>query len=80
TPWLYVVLGFVLLPFALRRYLREGAVVPLFFLFSGGAYLLSILIGANSTELRYCVWTMLCTLLALAFLLRSRQTPAPAQA
>jgi hypothetical protein len=80
TPWLYVALGFVLLPFALRRYLREGVVVPLFFLFSGGAYLLSILIGANSTEFRYCVWTMLCTLLALAFLLRPRQATEPALA
>jgi hypothetical protein len=78
TPWLYVVLGFVLLPFALRSYLREGAVLPLLFLFSGGAYLLSILIGANATEFRYCVWPMLCTLLALACLLLRTRTREPA--
>jgi hypothetical protein len=78
TPWIYVILSFALLPFALRRYLREGAALPLLFLFSGGAYLLSILVGANATEYRYCVWTILCTLLALAFMLRPRQRPEPA--
>jgi hypothetical protein len=80
TPWIYVILSFVLLPFALLRYLREGAPLPLLFLFSGGAYLLSILVGANSTEFRYCVWTMLCTLLAFAFTLRPRQRREPALA
>jgi hypothetical protein len=65
SPWVYVVLGFLLLPFALRRYLRGAEALPLLFLFSGGAYLLSNLAGASSTTYRYCVWTMLCTLLAL---------------
>jgi hypothetical protein len=65
SPWVYVVLGLLLLPFTLLRYLREGALVPLLFLLSGGAYLLSNLVGANSTTYRYCVWTMLCTLVAL---------------
>jgi hypothetical protein len=65
SPWVYVVLGFVLLPLALRRYLRDGEPLPMAFLFSGGAYLVSNLVGASSTTYRYCVWTMMCTLLAV---------------
>lgn len=80
SPWVYVVASFVLLPFALRRYLRDGAPLPLLFLLSGAAYLLSILVGANAIEYRYCVWTMLCTLLAFAFLWRPGQRSAPAMA
>lgn len=64
SPWVYVVLGFLLLPWALLRYLREGEPLPMAFLFSGGAYLVSNLVGASSTTYRYCVWTMMCTLLA----------------
>jgi hypothetical protein len=76
SPWVYVVASFVLLPFTLRRYLRGGPALPLLLLLSGGAYLLSILVGANATEYRYCVWTILCTVLALvAFALGSRVGP-----
>lgn len=82
SPWLYVVLSLALVPFALRRYLREDAAVPLLFLLSGLAYLASILIGASAPEFRYCVWTMLCALLALVWLLLTRpaRKPAPAAA
>jgi hypothetical protein len=65
SPWVYVILGLLLLPFTLRRFLRGGAPLPLLFLLSGGAYLLSILIGASSSTYRYCVWTILCALLSL---------------
>jgi hypothetical protein len=65
SPWVYVVLGLLLLPFTLRHFHREGAPLPLLFLLSGGAYLLSILVGASSSTYRYCVWTILCTLLSL---------------
>jgi hypothetical protein len=72
SPWVYVVLGFLLLPLALRRYFREGAPLPMAFLFSGAAYLVSDLVGASSTTYRYCVWTMMCTLLAVFALARPK--------
>jgi hypothetical protein len=65
SPWVYVVLGLVLLPLTLRRYLRGGAPLPLLLVLSGGAYLLSNLLGAIASEYRYCVWTITCVVLAL---------------
>lgn len=76
SPWVYVVLGFLLLPLALRRYLREGEPLPMAFSFSGGAYLVSNLVGASSTTYRYCVWTMMCTLLAVFALAVTGAAPA----
>lgn len=81
SPWVYVVLGCLLLPFAAWRFQRKAEPLPLLFLLSGGAYLLSNLIGASSTTYRYCVWTMLCTLLALLTLavplLQTKHRPKP---
>jgi hypothetical protein len=65
SPWVYVILSLLLLPVTLRRYLRTGAPLPLLFVLSGSAYLLSNLVGAIASDYRYSVWTILCTLLAL---------------
>jgi hypothetical protein len=65
SPWVYVVMSLLLLPVTLRLYLRRGAPLPLLFVLSGNAYLLSNLVGAIASDYRYSVWTILCTLLAL---------------
>jgi hypothetical protein len=65
SPWVYVVTSLVLLPFALLRYRRSGAPLPLLFVLSGIAYMLSTLVGAIASEYRYTLWTILCTVIAL---------------
>ena len=65
SPWIYVVMSLLLLPFTLGRYLRGAPPLPLLLVLSGTAYMLSILVGASSSTYRYCVWTILCTVLAL---------------
>lgn len=64
-PWVYVLPGLLLLPLALRRYLRGASPLPLLLSLSGNAYLLSIFVGASSSTYRYCVWTISCTVLTL---------------
>lgn len=64
-PWLYVLLTAVLLPLALITYLRGRSIVPLLLALSGSSYLLSVVLGASSTDYRYSVWSMLCAVLAL---------------
>lgn len=64
-PWIYALLCVVLVSVGLWRYARTGQAVCLALALSGGSYLLSTIVGANSTDYRYSVWTILCALLSL---------------
>ncbi|MEY2933678.1 MAG: hypothetical protein RL033_4427 [Pseudomonadota bacterium] len=68
SPWIYVALSALLLPVTLLLYLRGRSALPLLLVLSGASYLLSTLLGATSTNYRYSVWTIECTMLALATL------------
>lgn len=76
SPWVYVVLGLLVLPLTLHRYLRGASPLPLLISLSGNAYLLSIFVGASSSTYRYCVWTISCTVLALFALALTQGTGA----
>jgi hypothetical protein len=67
-PWLYVALAMILFPFAFRAFSRDNQPLPLLLLCSGLCYLATILVAAPTSEFRYSVWTILCTLLAVASL------------
>jgi len=77
-PWLYLLLSAALLPLTLLSYLRGRSIVPLLLTLSGSTYLVSVVLGASSTDYRYSVWTMLCAVLAaitlVATLLQARGT------
>jgi hypothetical protein len=75
-PWFYVALSTALLPIALARFLRGRCVLPLLFLLSGLSYLLSVVLTTGSSEYRYCVWTILCTVLALITSFAPLERPA----
>jgi hypothetical protein len=67
SAWIYALLSCLLLPLALVRYLRGGALVPVACIVSGLSYLLSVLVMAPGPENRYTAWTILGAALALAF-------------
>jgi hypothetical protein len=68
SAWIYVLLSCLLLPLTLVRYARGGSLVPVVFILSGLSYLLSVVLTAGGPDNRYTVWTILCTMLALASL------------
>lgn len=70
-PWIYVALSALLLPLELVAYLRGRSALPLLMNLSGVSYLLSTLLAASSTDYRYSVWTILCSVLSLLTLLAS---------
>jgi hypothetical protein len=63
-PWLYVGACLVLFPIALVRYLRGGPVVPVLCALSGLSYVAGTILSAGSSDYRYMVWAILCTLLS----------------
>lgn len=67
-PWVYVLLGCILLPVALIRYARGGSVLSLLFLLAGLSYLFSLFISTGSGSYRYTVWTTFCVMVAVAVL------------
>ncbi len=70
-PWVYLALSCVVLPVALVRHLRGGSVLPVLFTLSGAAYLLSVIVGATSSDFRYTVWSTLASVLGLITLVAS---------
>jgi hypothetical protein len=79
-PWIYALLCVLLIPAGLIQFARAGQALTLAFGLSGSCYLLSTIVGASSTNYRYSVWMILCTLLGLAALLlswRAREPAAP---
>ncbi len=68
SAWIYVLLSLALLPLTAFRYLRGAPPLPLLLVLSGLSYLLSVLLTAGGPDNRYTVWTIVCTLLALAAL------------
>jgi hypothetical protein len=67
-PWVYVLLGCLLLPVSLVCQLRGRSLLPLVFLLSGLSYMLGLFIVTGSAPYRYTVWTSLCVVVALALL------------
>ncbi|HVZ32962.1 MAG TPA: hypothetical protein VG963_11075, partial [Polyangiaceae bacterium] len=63
-PWLYALLGCLLLPLASVRCLRGHSPLALLWLCSGLGHLLCMIIATGSSEYRYTVWTTLCVLMA----------------
>jgi hypothetical protein len=84
-PWLYLCLCGALLPISIVRHARGGPALPVALSLSGLSYMLGVLITAGSSDYRYSVWTILCSMLCLAttilsLVARPRQNPPPAQA
>lgn len=71
-PWLYVGLCAALLPIAVVRHARGGSALPVALALSGLSYILGVLFTAGSSDYRYSVWTILCTMLCLATLVLAR--------
>jgi hypothetical protein len=78
-PWIYALIALALIPIGLVRYCRTDEALPLLFAASGSSYLLSTIVGAVSTNYRYCVWTVLCAVLALIALYASYVSGARAR-
>jgi hypothetical protein len=68
-PWVYVVLGCLLLPVSFIRYARNRSPFPLIFLLSGLSYMFGLFIVTGSAPYRYTVWTSLSVIVALALLI-----------
>ncbi|MEO8177422.1 MAG: hypothetical protein ABI895_01190 [Deltaproteobacteria bacterium] len=64
-PWIYALIAVVLIPVSLFRYRRTEHVLPLLFALSASSCLLSVMVGASSTNYRYCVWTIAGAVLSL---------------
>jgi hypothetical protein len=67
-PWLYLALCVVLLPIASVRHARGGSALPVALALSGLSYMLGVLVTAGSSDYRYSIWTILCSMLSLATL------------
>jgi hypothetical protein len=67
-PWLYLGLCAALLPIAIVRHARGGSALPVALALSGLSYMLGVLVTAGSSDYRYSVWTILCSMLCLATL------------
>jgi hypothetical protein len=63
-PWVYALLGCLLLPLAVVRYQRGSSPLALLWLLSGLGHLSCVIAATGSPEYRYTVWTTLCTLVA----------------
>lgn len=68
-PWVYVLIGCLLLPVALIRYFRGGALLPALFLLSGLSYEFGLFIAAISAPYRYGVYSTFCLVLGLILFL-----------
>jgi hypothetical protein len=64
-PWVYVLMGCLLLPVALIWHFRGGPVLPALFVLSGLSYELGLFGAVSSTPYRYGVYTIFCVVLAL---------------
>jgi hypothetical protein len=62
-PWLYLGLSLALLPIAILRHARGGSALPLAVALSGLSYMLGVLVSAGSSDYRYSVWMILCSML-----------------
>jgi hypothetical protein len=91
-PWVYVLMGCLLLAPALWSYLKRRRPLPLVFLLSGLSYMMGLCIATGSAPYRYTVWCSLSVVLAFALLSipamewaynrwsrRGPSTPAPAE-
>jgi hypothetical protein len=67
-PWLYLLIGCILLPVTLRLHLRGGSVLPALFVLSGLSYMLGLFVAIGSTPYKYTVWTTFSVVLALALI------------
>lgn len=77
-PWLYVLIGLLVLPMAAVRCLRsQSARVALALACSGLGYLLSSAIAAGTTDYRYTVWTTFCSVLAAIILVNGMLVARP---
>lgn len=68
-PWIYVLLGCVLLPVALWRYLRGASLLPAVCIVSGLSYMLGLFVTTGSATYRYTVWTTFAIVLGSVTLL-----------
>jgi hypothetical protein len=68
-PWVYALLGALLLPVSFISYLRGRSALPLVFLLSGLSYMFGLFIVTGSAPYRYTVWTSLCVIIALVLLM-----------
>ena len=68
-PWIYLLLGCILLPVALARYLRGGSILPVLCLMSGLSYMLGLFAATGSGTYRYTVWTSFCVVLGFVTML-----------
>jgi hypothetical protein len=62
-PWLYLGLCTALLPIAFLRHARGGSALPVAVALSGLSYMLGVLVSAGSSDYRYSVWMILCSML-----------------
>jgi hypothetical protein len=74
-PWLYVLIGIILIPVTFFNYQRSPArdapgqalsVFPLLLVLSGLSYMLGLFVSTGSGPYRYTVWTSFCIVVALA--------------
>jgi hypothetical protein len=68
-PWVYVLLGCVLLPVSVISYVKGRSPIPMVFLLSGLSYMLGLCIATGSAPYRYTVWTSLCVVVAVALMI-----------
>lgn len=74
APWLYVCVSLGLGAVGLLFYLRGGSVLPLAYALSGLSYIASDIVGATSSDYRYCIWTILCATLGSASFMALRRS------
>lgn len=67
-PWLYLLLCLALLPVAIVRHARGGSALPVALGLSGLSYMLGVLVTAGTSDYRYSVWMILCSMLCGATL------------
>jgi hypothetical protein len=65
-PWVYILIGCVLLPVTLRHHLRGGTALPVVLVLSALSYMLGLFFTTGSAPYRYTVWTTFGVVLALA--------------
>jgi hypothetical protein len=68
-PWVYLLLGCILLPVTLWHHLRGGGALPVLLVLSALSYTLGLFFTTGSAPYRYTAWATFCVVLALATLI-----------
>lgn len=70
-PWVYVVLSVLLLPVAVFRHVRGAPALPILILISGLSYIASGVLTTGTSDFRYTVWMIACSVLSFGVLISS---------